>query len=555
MSKKIATTRPTWVFDDSPIPDPGGYGERAVKFFSALKHPLSEEPGRYMVLPRFWQRIIKRIYARDANGRRIVSRVVIMAPRGSRKTTTIIAGGALLHTAGPERVERGQIVLASGSKEQSEFGLEEAKAIVGETPLLRKAVRVRGDYIQHVKSGSKARIIASVGDYRTGGTPVCVFWDEFQNTKDRSLIRALKTGLAKRKGPLFVITMNSGRGHNSPAWEEYQFARRVALGETGAPYYLPILFEPDDPHADPSDERLWHYTNPGLADGWPVIEEMRTAYAEAKEKPGELDDFKNLNLGFWLENARSAFVDMRAYDECANDESGEPVPVDIESLRSTDPIWLGVDASAMIDLTSIIAAWRDGEGGYFVKPWFFCPEDNLQEREERTGAPYREWKRLGLLTATPGNVVDFDIVAEKIKSICARHAVQEVAFDPYMARWLLNEMQKAGVPAVEHRPGKLSLMGPLAEVERAVTARRLRHGGHPILRFCFANAECERNNFGHPQRLHKSKQWLSIDGAVATAFAVGRAFLAEPQPEPKKRSLFEDREAIARIFGVKLEEA
>src|SRR5690606_24883890 len=123
--------RPEWVFDDSEIPDPKGFGERAVRFFDDLRHPLSTLEDGSMRLPRFWERIVRRIYGpRHPDGRRIVQRVTILIGRGSRKTTTVSAGLGLLHAVSHERVNRGQVILASGSKDQAEFGLEEAKGIV-----------------------------------------------------------------------------------------------------------------------------------------------------------------------------------------------------------------------------------------------------------------------------------------------------------------------------------------------------------------------------------------------------------------------------------------
>lgn len=71
------------------------------------------------------------------------------------------------------------------------------------------------------------------------------------------------------------------------------------------------------------------------------------------------------------------------------------------------------------------------------------------------------------------------------------------------------------------------MMPAIAEMERAVIAGRLKHGGHPILRFCVANCEVETNSHGHKVRLHKSKRWLSIDGAVAACMSIYRASLGE----------------------------
>src|SRR5437879_528991 len=99
--RAMTTMHPLWVFDDSPIPDPLGHGERAVKFFDALRHPKSDHPNKRLGLAPFWQRIIKRVYGpRDAQGRRLVRTVFLMMPRGARKTTTIGGGLGLYHSVG-----------------------------------------------------------------------------------------------------------------------------------------------------------------------------------------------------------------------------------------------------------------------------------------------------------------------------------------------------------------------------------------------------------------------------------------------------------------------
>src|SRR4051794_14774689 len=110
---KMKTSYPSWVDDGSDIPDPLGYGERAVKFIRALKHPKSQRPGHPFQLDPWMERIVRRIYGpRHADGTRIVKTVFAMIPRGNRKTT-LGAALALLHSIGPERTPGGQIVLAA----------------------------------------------------------------------------------------------------------------------------------------------------------------------------------------------------------------------------------------------------------------------------------------------------------------------------------------------------------------------------------------------------------------------------------------------------------
>ena len=92
-----------------------------------------------------------------------------------------------------------------------------------------------------------------------------------------------------------------------------------------------------------------------------------------------------------------------------------------------------------------------------------------------------------------------------------------------MARNLLNNLLEDGLPAIEHRQGSLSMMPAIAELQRAIIGRKFKHGGHPVLRFCFANVEAESNAAGHIVRFTKQKKWLSIDGAQASAMSVNRA--------------------------------
>ena len=131
-----------WILDDSPIADPDGRGERAVKFFRALRHPKSRAPKRAFELARFWERIVRGIYGpSDENGNRLIRTVYIQIPRGARKTT-IGAGLGLLHSFGHEKTPGGVCILSAGSEDQAQLAFDEANAFVKATAPLIKAAHV-----------------------------------------------------------------------------------------------------------------------------------------------------------------------------------------------------------------------------------------------------------------------------------------------------------------------------------------------------------------------------------------------------------------------------
>lgn len=532
----IKARRPAWLFDDSDIDDPFGYGERAVDFLRRLKHPKSASGS--FDLPMHWERIVRRIYGPSfPDGRRQVRTVFALLPRGARKTT-LGAGLALLHTAGWERKPSGQAMVAASAEEDAAISFEESVAIIKETEWLgedRFRLNESTFSLEHKLSGAKFKALASGGKGKLGKTPQFVLADEliaWEGDRSRKTWQALRTGMNKAKGALLVIITQAGRGQENLAFDLLGYARKVQSGEIEDPSFLPILFETDPSEKskwdgddvrefdDWEDERLWHFMNPGLEFGYPDIDGLRDYAREGRERPTERDAFRQFHLNTWLDYSASPFVSMSIYDE----GRGE---IDLDRFESEQtPCYLGVDLSSTSDLTAVVAAWGDRESGYAVNPWFFLPKDNIHRKAGQDGVNYSAWEEQGLITLTDGNVVDFHAVEAEIEEICARFNVREIAFDPHLARNSLNNLQDKGLPVVEFRQGWVSMSPAINELERAILARQFRHGGNPILRWHFDNIAIRTDTAGN-RSFHKGKSKDRIDGAVATAMAVARCAAGE----------------------------
>ena len=523
-------TLPAWISDGSDIPDPFGYGQRAVDFLRLLKHPKSRQPKRAFELPEWQERIVRRIYGPCAeSGRRIVRNVIILLPRGNRKTSLGAALG-LLHTIGPERVNGGQANIAAADRKQARIAYEEAEGILKADPRIAGKMRFL-DYknrIAHPKSGAVLEALSADAGTQHGRTPTFALADELHAWKKRELWDVIRTGLVKVPGSLLVVITTAGRGQENVAFDIVDYARKVARGEIEDPATLPILFE-TAADADWRDEDVWFRVNPGLANGFPDIEGLRQLAREAENKPGDREAFRQLHLNVWLDHSHDPFVEMAVYDQGRD-------PIDLDALEG-EPCWLGVDLSSNSDLTVIVAAWSDGNGGFIAHPWFFCPKDNLRLRADRDGVPYPRWAEEGHITPTPGNVVDFRAVEEAIRDLCRRFDVREIAFDPHLARNILNNLLDDGLPAVEMRQGWVTMAPAIKELERAIVGRAFRHGGHPVLRWNFENIAVETDKAGN-KSFHKGKSKDRIDGAVAAAMAVARAAAGDTG-----RSIYDDAEA------------
>ncbi|MBI5112276.1 MAG: integrase arm-type DNA-binding domain-containing protein [Rhodovulum sp.] len=143
-------------------------------------------------------------------------------------------------------------------------------------------------------------------------------------------------------------------------------------------------------------------------------------------------------------------------------------------------------------------------------------------------AEERSTRRNSLTTADqhiitiPGPIIDEDVIEAKVRELCVDYAVREIAFDPKFATKLMARLVDDGLPVVEHPQSSLHFTEGITEFQRAIIGRRLRHGGHPVLRWCVGNVAPVTTDTGLV-RFSKSRSADAIDCAVAAAMAIGRA--------------------------------
>lgn len=508
-----ASTYPHWIFDGSPIDDPFGYGERAVKFCRALRHPKS---GKRFQLDPWQERIVRRIYGpRHPDRTRIVRQVIMMVSRGARKTT-LGAALSLLHTVGPEKQPSGQVVIAAYDRAQARIGFDEAAGFVKSDRRIAAVARIRDGRhdITHRKSGATLKAVSSDANAQNGKTPSFVLFDEIHAWKKRQLFDVLQTGLAKTAGTLSITISQAGRGTENLAHEVFDYARKIARREIINESVLPILFE-TPAAANWRDEEVWHAANPGLALGYPDLPSLRETARQANDRPAVREKFLNDHLCVWLDHQSDPWIDIAIWDE------NDGTPIDL-TARKGQMAWIGVDLGQTSDLSDVTIAFRDPDGGFTIVPYIYAPEASLRARQERGEAPYKQWAAEGFLTVTPGNVNDFDMIEAKIIELTEQFDVQEIAADIYSARPMMNSLLKKGLPAIEHRQGFISMAAPTKAFERAVLDRKLRHGGHPVLRWSIGNVAIDTDPAGN-MKITKRRSRDKVDPVVASVMAVGRA--------------------------------
>lgn len=513
---------PHWIYDGSPIPDPFGYGRDAVDFIRALKHPASTAPKHAFQLYDPFERMTLAIYGpRHPDKRRIVKTVFLMMGRGNRKTSHA-AAWSLLHLIGPEAVPAGQVIFAACDREQAGIGFREAASIIRTDKRLVAATKINEGFnsakqILNRSTGATLKAVSSDGRAQHGTTPSFVLVDEIHAWQGRELWEALDSGMVKADDPLMIICTTAGRGQDHIGFEKYDYALKVASGEIVDPTFLPILF-----HVEQGDdwrkEATWHKANPGLPFGFPNIEGLRTKAREAENSPPARYQFQQLNLDMWQAASRDPLFDMAVYD------AGRDPNFDLAELEQL-PCWLGVDLSRSGDLTALVGAWRHADGRVSVHPWFYLPSEGLAEKARLEQVPYLRWQDEGFLNVIKGPTIEPEVIAAEIINICGTFNVQEVAFDPALAGPIMGKLTDHGIQVVVQPQTSKHMHGPICDLERFVNGRRLRHGGHPILRNHFDSVVVKRaTSASELTTVHKGTRHSNhIDGAIASAIAISRA--------------------------------
>lgn len=181
--------------------------------------------------------------------------------------------------------------------------------------------------------------------------------------------------------------------------------------------------------------------------------------------------------------------------------------------------YVALDLSSTKDLTAMVAVFPDDDG-FDVLPEFFVPKENMADRAKRDRVPYDQWARDGHLNATPGNVVDYEYIRHMLHDWAAEFSVQTVAYDPWNATDLVTRLtEQDGFTCVPIRQGFASLSAPTKALEKAILSRRLRHDGHPVLRWCVSNVSVETDPAGN-LKVSKRVSTERIDGVAALVMAI-----------------------------------
>jgi phage terminase large subunit-like protein len=470
--------------------------------------PEGKDVGKPVVL-RPWQRKeIERIYGSPTR------RAIISFGRKNGKTA-LASFLLLLHLCGPEAKPNSQLYSAAQSREQASVLFNLAAKSVRMSPDLHSVIIIRDTAKELVcaEIGTKYRALSADASTAYGLSPVFTVHDELGQVKGprSELYEALETASGAHEEPLSVIISTQ-----APTDGDLLSILIDDAKKGGDPRVKHSVYECDS-DLDPFTEKAIRQANPAFGDFQNAKETLAMA-EDARRMPSREPEFRNLILNQRVE-MNSPFISKSVWDSCGGEVS------DWGNVEE----FAGLDLSATNDLTAFVPiAWIDD--AWEVKPTFWLPEEGLREKSRSDRVPYDMWHADGQLQTTPGKAVEYEWVARWLYDHCA--AIQfriKIAFDRWGMKHLKPWLTKAGFSEeqfeaifVEFGQGFQSMSPALRDTESALLSGKVRHGNHPVLTMCAANAVVTTDPAGG-RKLNKQKSATRIDGMVALAMAFGIA--------------------------------
>ena len=505
-----------------------GRASRVIAFLEGLPVTKGVLAGTKMRLLPSQRDFIRAVYLTDPHTRRRrVKLAVLSEPRGNGKTG-LLAGIALAHLLGPEAEPRGEVYSAAVDRLQAGILFAEMVAILDAVPELGARCNVQSFHkkiqvLDGAGGGSLYESLSSDARRGHGLAPSLWVFDELGQVPGRELLDALQTSTGKRREALGVIISTQAPSDAHPLSALID----DGLLETDPTLHVQLHAAPAD--ADPFDEEVWRACNPALG-VFLDLEDFRTQAARAARIPSYLSAFKNLRLNQRVD-ANVRYLSDGDWMRCAS-------PVDPDELAGR-PCWAGLDLSATTDLTALVLYFPDDDGA--VLPFFWLPGDALAEREHREQVTYRLWRDGGLLETNPGRAIDYRAIVRRLGDVAERFDIRAVAYDRKFFAHLERLLDEAGIalPLEPFGQGMVSMAPAVQALEAAVLDRRIRHGGHPILRWNVANAAVETDAAGN-RKISKRRAIGHVDGLISLLMAIGCHTAAPPAPV-KAPSVYQTR--------------
>lgn len=491
---------------------------RICKFIELLPHIKGQWAGKPITLEPWQIFILTTVFGWvNENGFRRFKMVYTEVPRKNAKST--LSSGVALYLLAADGEGGAEVYSAATTRDQAKIVWEDAKRMADRCKGLQAKFGVTSTahsvLVPNTASSFKA-LSRDQGGNLDGLNIHGAIVDELHGHKTRDVWDVLETATGARQQPLIWGITTAGFNRVGICYEQRAYSIKILDKVVKDEEYFGIIYTIDEDD-DPFTESSWIKANPN----WGLSvnpEDIARKARKAMEMAAAQNNFLTKHLNVWV-NADTAWMDMRAWDACADHN------LKLEDFEG-EPVHMAVDLASKSDVATLSLLFHR-EGIYYRFGRYYLPEEAA---EDGRNSHYAGWAKQGYFTLTPGNVTDYSYIEDDIREFAKQFQIQAIGCDPWQSTYLANNLRKDGLPVAEYRQTVQNMSEPMKQYEALVRSGKLKHDGNPVQTWMISNV------VGHldaKENIYPRKEFPEnkIDGAVSDFMALGELLTTEAEGE------------------------
>jgi phage terminase large subunit-like protein len=495
--------------------------ERVVNFIEMMSHIKGELAGQNIKVET-WQKydILFPLFGFMVKvGGHYFRRYKIAYNEIARKNAkSMLASGIANYLAFADKEGGAEVYAVATKRDQAKIVWETSDSMKNKSPLAKYVTTAYSKMTMKITDSSYAPLGA---DSKTldGLNVHGAIIDEYHAHPNSDLYDVIRSATGARKQPLLFTITTAGFNRTSPCYRERKYAIDILEGIVKNDSYF-VFIATIDEGDDPFDEKVWIKANPNLKKSV-SLSDFRDMAREAKDKPSALNNFLTKKLNVWTDSL-TRWISTEKWNASFKYEIDEEKLINCECYG-------GLDLANTTDIAAFVLVFLKDNGEHDVVCRFWIPKDKMLERSRKDKVPYDVWVRQGYITATDGNVIDYDFIEAQIKEDCEKFDVKEIAYDSWNSVGLVTNLEKEGVSQmIKFGQGYKSMSAPTKQVETLVLQEKINHGNNPVLTWMMSNVALLTDPAGNI-KADKSKSSEKIDGVISLIMALGIKMISRPE--------------------------
>lgn len=507
-------------------------GERAVNFFSLLKHYKGKYQGQpFQLLP--WQAFfISSMFGwKRADKTRRFRYAYLKVARKNGKTT--LAAGTCLYGLIADGESGAEVYTAATTRDQASIAFKDAMQMVEADSNLKSIVSVWKNSLTVESNASFLKPVSSEAGNLDGLNPHIALIDEYHAHRDDQVFNVMKSGMGSRTQPIHLTITTAGFHRTSSCYTYEKTCQEILQGIKEDDSQFAIMYDLDE-EDDYLDPNVWIKANPSLGHT-PSVEFLQQEVIQAKNNPSQLVNLLTKNFNRWTDASSTWIEDSKWL------EAQMPDHIDAEYLSNLRCI-AALDLASTRDVNAFTMIWIDeAESKYYTKSKYWLPRESMMSRVKRDGVRYDLWAEQGWIDLTPGNVTDYRAIKTEIMRLTETYSIEAIAFDRWNSSQLVIELTDEGITMTPYGQGFASMSAPSKEFEKLIYQKEMLHDGNPVTRWMLGNVELGTDPAGNIKP-DKAKSSEKIDGIVSTIMALGLIMVQGMQLAEEGTSRYESEE-------------